>query len=63
VETLLKIAIEAYSDHYLNFWHDGGEWYLERSFSTPNLCKEFLEKESRFYIVLLDQKAVGFFKT
>ena len=63
METLSQVAIKAYSDHYLDFWYDGGEWYLERSFSITSLEKEFLEKESRFYLAMLNQKAVGFFKT
>jgi len=63
VETLSQVAVKAYSDHYLDFWYDGGEWYLEKSFSIPNLEKEFLEKDSRFYLAMLNEKAVGFFKT
>ena len=63
VEELSRVAIESYSDHYLDFWYDGGEWYLERSFSIPNLRKEFLEEESRFYFAVFSGKPVGFFKT
>lgn len=60
---LSAVALEAYSDHYLSYWHDDGEWYLARSFSLNNLRKEFTEKSSRFYLAIFDDRPAGFLKT
>lgn len=62
-ETLSEVAIRAYSDHYRHFWTDGGEWYLERSFSPENLRAELADRGNRFYLAVFEGEPVGFLKT
>ncbi len=62
-ELLSEIAVKAYSDHYLHLWYDGGEWYLEKSFSAANLRKEIAGEANKFYFAVFDGEPVGFLKT
>ena len=38
VQQLATVARRAYADHYLHLWHDGGVWYMNRSFSADVLA-------------------------
>lgn len=60
---LAEVAIAAYKDHYLHLWHDGGEWYLKRSFSVKQLKTELAGEANRFYIARWNGENVGFMKT
>ncbi|MDB5240810.1 MAG: N-acetyltransferase [Spirosoma sp.] len=62
VERLALVARRAYADHYLHLWHDGGEWYMNRSFSVDVLLKELQDSNARFYFVSLKDEPVGFLK-
>lgn len=59
---LSDIAIRSYKQHYLDYWYDRGEWYLERSFSVPQLAKELDDPHARWFMVLLADEPVGFLK-
>ncbi|GAB3013517.1 GNAT family N-acetyltransferase [Spirosoma pulveris] len=59
---LSEVAIRAYCDHYLHLWHDGGAWYLARSFTPEALTQELLDTNARFYLIYLHEKPVGFLK-
>ncbi|MEZ5427590.1 MAG: hypothetical protein R2747_15075 [Pyrinomonadaceae bacterium] len=61
-ETLSEVAIRAYSDHYRHFWTDGGEWYLERSFSPDNLRAELADRGNRFYLAVFEGRAGRIFE-
>ena len=63
IELLAKVAVKAYSDHYLHLWYDGGEWYLEKSFSVAALHKEIADESNRFYLAFWNDKPIGFLKT
>lgn len=60
---LAEVAAAAYIDHYRHLWHDGGEWYLKRSFSVGQLESELAGEANRFYIARWDGENVGFMKT
>lgn len=60
---LAEVAVAAYKDHYLHLWHDGGDWYLKRSFSVPQLESELAGEANRFYIARWNGENVGFMKT
>lgn len=59
---LSKVAIEAYSDHYLHLWYDNGEWYIKKYFSPETLLKELNEENAHFYIAYLNESPAGFIK-
>jgi GNAT superfamily N-acetyltransferase len=62
VNVLSKIAVRAYSDHYLHLWFDKGEWYINKSFSIKNLLRELEDENARFYIIYCDDEPIGFLK-
>ena len=62
LHTLQDIAINAYGDHYLYLWYDGGAWYLEKSFSEPVLKKELADSNAAFFLIHADEELVGFLK-
>ena len=62
VQQLATVARRAYADHYLHLWHDGGVWYMNRSFSADVLRREIEDRSTRFYFVCLTNEPVGFLK-
>lgn len=59
---LQRIALQAYQDHYLYLWLDGGAWYIQRSFSETILRQELEDAQVAFYLVYNDEEPVGFLK-
>ncbi len=62
VGLLRMVALKAYADHYLHLWDDGGEWYMQKSFSITQLTLELEDGNARFYLVYCEDEAVGFLK-
>lgn len=62
VALLSDIAIRAYCDHYKHLWYDEGKCYAKKSFSKENLLNELKDKNAWFFIILLNNEAVGFLK-
>jgi len=62
IAQLQAVALQAYRDHYLHLWHEGGEWYMQKSFSTNRLLAELSDGNAKFFIVYADGAAVGFVK-
>ncbi len=56
------IAKRAYCDHYLHLWHDGGEWYLNKCFTSEILLNEIMDKNALFYLLKVDNENIGFIK-
>jgi GNAT superfamily N-acetyltransferase len=61
-DELADVALRAYTDHYLHLWHDGGAWYINRSFTPEVLRRELADANARFYIVQQHGQPVGFLK-
>ena len=59
---LSDVALRAYKDHYLHLWHEGGEWYMEKSFAVHNLAAELASSNSRFFMVYVAGQPAGFIK-
>jgi GNAT superfamily N-acetyltransferase len=62
IVVLQDVALQAYRDHYLHLWHDGGQWYMQKSFSTGQLATELGDDNARFYLIYAGDEAVGFLK-
>ena len=62
LHTLQDIAINAYGDHYLYLWYDGGAWYIDRSFSEATLKKELEDPNAALFLIYADKELVGFLK-
>ena len=62
LHTLQDIALNAYGDHYLHLWDDGGAWYIERSFSDAALKAELEDTNTAFFLIYANNKLVGFLK-
>lgn len=62
LHTLQDIAINAYGDHYLYLWYDGGAWYLEKSFSQKVLQQELANPNAAFFLIYSNEELVGFLK-
>jgi diamine N-acetyltransferase len=62
LHTLQDIALNSYGDHYLHLWHDGGAWYIERSFSDAALKAELEDTNAAFFLIHADNELVGFLK-
>lgn len=61
---LKKICIDAYSKNFYNHWNDGGlECYLDKEFSTERLKSDLVDKNTEYYFIENEKKAVGFIKT
>jgi len=60
--TLSTVALQAYKDHYLHLWHDGGAWYMQHSFSTQQFVQELQDANAKFFLVYASQQPVGFIK-
>jgi diamine N-acetyltransferase len=52
----------AYLDHFVYLWEDGGEWYVEKSFSQNVLQKEMADCDNLFFLAWAEGAAVGFLK-
>jgi len=61
-QLLSKVAIKAYSDHYLNFWYDKGAWYIDNCFSVSVLEQELSDDNALFFLVYYKESPVGFLK-
>lgn len=61
-DQLADVALRAYTDHYLHLWHDGGAWYINRSFTPDVLRRELENIDTRFYLVHQHGQPVGFLK-
>jgi diamine N-acetyltransferase len=60
--SLSDIALRAYRDHYLDYWYDRGEWYMQRSFAPEVLAAELADPTAQFYSINLHNEPVGFLK-
>src|SRR5215210_4628256 len=59
---LQAIAVQAYSDHYLDTWNDNGAWYLQTFFNIGRLLEELGDPLARFYLIFDLGEPVGFLK-
>jgi len=59
---LSDIALRAYRDHYLDYWYDRGEWYMQHSFAPSQLATELADLNARYFTVQLHNEPVGFLK-
>ena len=60
---LKKICIDAYSLNFHNHWNDDGlEWYLNKEFSTKRLTLDLADKNTEYFFIEHNLKAVGFIK-
>ena len=59
---LSEVAIKSYSDYYLHLWYDGGQWYINRCFTTEALTAELNNTNAEFYLALYCYTPVGFLK-
>jgi diamine N-acetyltransferase len=62
LHTLQDIALNAYGDHYLHLWLDGGAWYIEKSFSDTALKSELEDANAAFFLIYAAEELVGFLK-
>lgn len=62
LHTLQDIALNAYGDHYLHLWNDGGAWYIEHSFSDAALKAELEDTNAAFFLIHAEEELVGFLK-
>lgn len=62
LHTLQDIAINAYGDHYLYLWYDGGMWYIDKSFGEATLKKELEDPNAALFLIYADEELVGFLK-
>ncbi|HWB26195.1 MAG TPA: GNAT family N-acetyltransferase [Chitinophagaceae bacterium] len=62
VEQLHRLAVKAYKDHYVHLWHDSCEWYMQKCFSTNQLAEEIQDANAKFFIVQINNRAVGYIK-
>ncbi|NDK56724.1 GNAT family N-acetyltransferase [Pontibacter fetidus] len=62
LHTLQDIALNAYGDHYLHLWDDGGAWYIEKSFSDAALKSELEDNNAAFFLIYADDELAGFLK-
>ena len=61
-QLLSSVALKAYSDHYLNLWHDEGKWYTDKYFSVDRLRTELNDANAVFYLAYYSNIPVGFLK-
>lgn len=62
LKDLEKIAKQAYNDHYLYLWNDGGKEYVQKNFDALILAEELNDLNSLFYLIFNDEKLIGFLK-
>ncbi|ARS34342.1 GNAT family N-acetyltransferase [Pontibacter actiniarum] len=62
LHTLQDIAINAYGDHYLYLWYDGGMWYIDRCFSDAALQRELADENTAFFLIYDQAELVGYLK-
>ncbi|GAA4430109.1 GNAT family N-acetyltransferase [Pontibacter saemangeumensis] len=62
LHTLQDIAINAYGDHYLYLWYDGGKWYIEKCFSDAALKAELADPNAAFFLIYMKGELAGFLK-
>ncbi|RDV16264.1 GNAT family N-acetyltransferase [Pontibacter diazotrophicus] len=62
LHTLQDIAINAYGDHYLYLWYDGGMWYIDKSFGEAALKKELEDPNAALFLIYTEKELVGFLK-
>ncbi|MCJ8164511.1 GNAT family N-acetyltransferase [Pontibacter sp. E15-1] len=62
VYTLQDIALNAYGDHYLYLWDDGGAWYIDKCFSEDALKEQLADPNAAHFLIHAGQELVGFLK-
>jgi GNAT superfamily N-acetyltransferase len=62
IPLLSEVATAAYLAHYTYLWHDNGEYYVNMSFSPDRFKQEMADTNARFYLIYLENEAVGFLK-
>ncbi len=62
IALLSKVATKAYNNHYVYLWNDDGKEYACANFNQKQFKKEIEHPNSLFYLIYLDEKAVGFLK-
>lgn len=61
-QLLSDVALRSYQQHYLDYWHDRGAWYMQHSFAPKRLVAELADPNARCFMVLLDDEPAGFLK-
>lgn len=62
IPDLIKVATQSYIEHYTHLWHDEGENYMKNSFSHEQFLKEISNPDALFFLVIVENKPVGFVK-
>jgi diamine N-acetyltransferase len=62
LETFSDVATRAYFDHYKHLWYDEGAWYAHKCFNINQLDEEISDKKNLFFMVIFNEKPVGFLK-
>jgi len=61
-QAISDVAIRSYKDFYLHLWHDGGNWYINYSFSRPIIENELNDTNHAFFLVNDKEGPIGFLK-
>jgi diamine N-acetyltransferase len=63
VDTLMRVALESYNQHYLYLWYDGGKKYVANSFN-PSAFRDQINDPNVALFLIFDEKdvAAGFLK-
>lgn len=59
---LSTVALESYRQHYLDYWYDRGEWYMQHSFAPERLAVELADPNARYFMVWRHNERAGFLK-
>ncbi len=62
ITDLIKVATQSYIEHYTHLWLDEGENYIKNSFNHEQLLKEISNSNAVFFLIVVENKPVGFVK-
>lgn len=59
---LSELAIKIYKQYFLHLWHDGGKWYIHRSYHFQTIAEELEDTNNLHFIAYKNNKPVGYLK-
>lgn len=64
ISLLSAVGLQSYQEHYLYLWtaYEFANWYMQRSFSEESLHQQMQDKNTIFYLVVVNGKNAGLVK-
>jgi GNAT superfamily N-acetyltransferase len=59
IKTLRSLMDRIYHPAYINYWKDGGKWYVDELYNKENLDQELQDKNAEYFFILQVDQIIG----